>query len=197
MAPIDSDAGSTLLPLSYLPASAIPADVLADGRILFEPDSRLAPGRLPSCFWSTPMAPEWSRIAAITASARWGGRQLARRRRGLHARRFAGALYFAAGARGAGRCAARRIRRRNCRDGLRRMAAECAGRGRRALCVEALGSRARRRCKRFLAESGENLVDPVLVAPRNRPNRHPSALARLELRQYARARCAAFARGRS
>ena len=34
LTPIRADAGSTALPISYLPASAIPADVLLDGRIL-------------------------------------------------------------------------------------------------------------------------------------------------------------------
>ena len=44
LAPIDANAGSTLLPLSYLPASAIPEDVLLDGRILFQAGFPLGTG---------------------------------------------------------------------------------------------------------------------------------------------------------
>ena len=37
------------------------------------------------------------------------------------------------------------------------------------------GSPARRRCKPA-GENGEDLVEPVLVVPRTRPNHHPSGL---------------------
>jgi len=64
---LNPTAGPGVLPLTYTQASAFPADVLADGRILFEAGFPSGQDRRPSCFWYTPMARVWSRTAAITA----------------------------------------------------------------------------------------------------------------------------------
>jgi hypothetical protein len=53
------------------------------------------------------------------------------------------------------------------------VSARTAADARYAIKIRQPGSTAMRT---VLAESGEDLVDPVLVAPRNRPNRHPSGL---------------------
>jgi len=66
-APVDSAAGSAVLPLTYMPASAIPADVLEDGRILFEAGFPLGSDRPRSCFWCTQTALGLSLTAAIMA----------------------------------------------------------------------------------------------------------------------------------
>jgi len=50
IAAIDAQAGSTVLPLSYLPGSTIPDDVLLDGRILFEAGFPLGTGSTAELF---------------------------------------------------------------------------------------------------------------------------------------------------
>ena len=50
LAPIDAQAGATVVPLSYMPGSTIPADVLLDGRILFEAGFPLGSGSTPEMY---------------------------------------------------------------------------------------------------------------------------------------------------
>jgi hypothetical protein len=50
IAPIDANVGSNAIPLSYSSANAVPADVLADGRILFEAAFPLGSGATPELF---------------------------------------------------------------------------------------------------------------------------------------------------
>ena len=64
---LNPTAGPGVLPLTYTQASAFPADVLADGRILFEAGFPLGSARRLNFIWSTPMARASSRTAAITA----------------------------------------------------------------------------------------------------------------------------------
>ena len=70
----------SVFPLTYLGASAIPADVLADGRILFEAGFPLGDGTTPEMYlvYSDGSGVESYRCdhPANVAGARWGGRQL-------------------------------------------------------------------------------------------------------------------------
>src|SRR4051794_19115639 len=72
--------GKNELPLTYMPASAIPADVLADGRILFEAGYPLGSGNTPELFlvYSDGSGVESYRCdhGPLTGPGRWGGRQL-------------------------------------------------------------------------------------------------------------------------
>lgn len=72
--------GSHALPLTYLPGSTIPSDVLADGRILFESNYPLGAGTTPELFlvYSDGSGVESYRCdhPQSPAQARWGGRQL-------------------------------------------------------------------------------------------------------------------------
>ncbi len=67
-------------PLTYMSASAVPADVLADGRILFEAGFPLGEGATPEMFlvYSDGSGVESYRCdhPANGAGARWGGKQL-------------------------------------------------------------------------------------------------------------------------
>jgi len=65
--PLNPTTGPGPLSLSYTQANAFPADVLRDGRILFEAGFPLAWDRRRSCISSTPTARASSRTAAITA----------------------------------------------------------------------------------------------------------------------------------
>jgi hypothetical protein len=174
-APIDSEAGSSLLPLSYIAASAIPSDVLADGRILFESGYPLGSGSTPELFLVYSDGSGVESYRCDHGKARWGGHQLANGdvvfTHGASLARFTSPLaheeqiavphseYAGAVAETA--------------SGAWLMSARVAAGTQYALKLWKPGALA---MQTVLAESGENLVDPVLVAPRNRPKRHPSGL---------------------
>ena len=170
-----ADPGAAPLRLSYLPGSAIPADVLQDGRILFEAGFPLGSGAAPELFLVYADGSGVESYRCDHGAARWGGRQLA-----------SGDVVFTHGA------------------GLARftspLAAEAPIDAPRAEYSGAIAETAsnawlvsaRTRdgahftlhswkpgaaaLQPVLAESGLDLVEPVVVAPRGRPKRHPSAL---------------------
>ncbi len=166
-------------PLTYIGANAVPADVLADGRILFEAGFPLGSGATPEMFlvYSDGSGVESYRCdhPANAAGARWGGRQLSSgdvvftHGRSLarftsplaHEERivsphgqFAGAI--AETASGAWLVSTRESANANF-----------------ALKLWKPGAVA---MQTVLARAGEDLVEPVVVSARNRPKRHPSAL---------------------
>jgi Hydrazine synthase alpha subunit middle domain len=175
IAPIDANAGSTLLQLSYLPASAIPVDVLLDGRILFEAGFPLGSGSTPELFLVYSDGSGVESYRCDHGRARWGGKQLA-----------SGDVVFTHG------------------DSLARFTSPLAAEAHivapraeysGAIAEAAAGdwlvsSRpgtgthyALRALKpgettfqTVLAQSGQDLVEPAIVAPRTRPKRHPSGL---------------------
>jgi hypothetical protein len=167
-----------VLALTYAGTSAVPADVLADGRILFEAGYPLGEGATPEMFlvYSDGSGVESYRCDhPQTSGGRWGGRQLnsgdvvfthggglARFTSPLaHEERvitphgeFAGAIAETAA-------------------GEWLVSAREAGTAKFALKLWKPGAAAMRT---VVARAGENLVEPVMVAERNRPRRHPSAL---------------------
>ena len=161
---------------AHLPAGqrASPPMCSQTGAFCLKPASRSAPDRLRSCFWSTPTARAWSRTAAITAQPRWGGKQLASGdvvfTHGASLARFTSPLAHeervaAPHAEYAGAIA-------ETASGAWLVSARAAAGT--AVTHSSCGSPERAgACKRVLAESGENLVEPVLVAPRARG---PSAI---------------------
>ncbi len=86
-----------------------------------------------------------------------------------------GAVYFATRDGESRGRAEGRIRRLDRRDGIARMAGECAVRARAALCAQTLETGSRN-VAALLVRKDKDLVEPVLLAPRDRPNRHPCAL---------------------
>jgi hypothetical protein len=170
-----ADAGATPQHLSYLPASAIPADVLADGRILFEAGFPLGSGSTPELFLIYTDGSGVESYRCDHGAARWGGRQLASgdvvftQETGLA--RFtsplaAEARIDAPRAEYAGAVA-------ETPSGEWLVSARANTGAHFALDLWKPGAAA---LQPVLAESGEDLVDPVLLAPRDRPKRHPSAL---------------------
>jgi hypothetical protein len=175
LAPIEADAGSALTPLSYLPASAIPADILLDGRILFESGFPLGSGSTPELFLVYSDGSGVESYRCDHGRARWGGKQLASGdvvfTHGASLARFTSPLaheapVVAPRAEYAGALA-------ETASGSWLVSARSAATARYALKLWKPGAAA---LETVLAVSGENLVEPVLVASRTRPKRHPSGL---------------------
>ncbi|MGA2352433.1 MAG: hypothetical protein ABSF70_18500 [Terracidiphilus sp.] len=175
LAPIKSDASSTLLPLSYIPASAVPDDVLADGRILFEAGFPLGSGSTPEMFLVYSDGSGVESYRCDHSKARWGGRQLASGdvvfTHGASLARFTSplaheVLIAAPQAEYAGAIA-------ETATGAWLVSTRAAAGAHYALKVWKPGASV---LQTVLAKSGEDIVEPVLVASRTRPKRHPSGL---------------------
>jgi hypothetical protein len=169
----------SVLPLSYLNTSAIPADVLADGRILFEAGFPLGTGATPELFlvYSDGSGVESYRCDHGTGvgSGRWGGKQLASGdvvfTHGNALARFTSPLAHeeriaAPRAEYAGAIA-------EAGSGAWLLSTRESAHAKFALRLWKPGAAA---MESVLAKAGEQVVEPVLVAPRDRPKRHPSAL---------------------
>ena len=77
LAEIDATAGATVQPLSVLRGSAIPSDVLADGRILFESSFPLGTGSTPELFLVYSDGSGVESYRCDHGRPRWAGKQLA------------------------------------------------------------------------------------------------------------------------
>ncbi|WP_348264732.1 hypothetical protein P8935_09375 [Telmatobacter sp. DSM 110680] len=168
-----------IFPLSYLGASAVPADVLRDGRILFEAGFPLGDGTTPEMFlvYSDGSGVESYRCdhPAVSASARWGGRQLKSGdvvfTHGTSLARFTSPLAHEepvivphgdyAGA----------IAETASGDWL--VSARESASAKFALKMWKPGTGT---MQAVIARAGENLVEPVVISAHERPRRHPSAL---------------------
>jgi hypothetical protein len=174
-APISADAGATVVQLSYLPGNSIPADVLRDGRILFESGFPLGSGSTPELFLVYSDGSGVESYRCDHGSARWGGMQLSSGdvvfTHGNSLARFTSPL--AAEARIAAPRAeyAGAIAETAAGDWL--VSTRTAAGTHYALKMWKPGAAA---LQTLLAETGQNLVDPVLLTPRTRPNYHPSGL---------------------
>ncbi|MGD0788932.1 MAG: hypothetical protein ABR898_13170 [Terracidiphilus sp.] len=175
LAPIDADAGATVVPLSYLPASAIPADVLLDGRILFEAGFPLGVGSTPELFLVYSDGSGVESYRCDHGRARWGGKQLASGdlvfTHGVGLAKFTSPLAQEepiAAPRGeyAGAIA-------ETASGDWLMSPRAAAGAHYALKLWKPGAAA---MQTVLAQSGEDLVEPALIAPRARPKHHPTGL---------------------
>ena len=173
--PLNPTTGPGVLPLTYMQASAFPADVLADGRILFEAGFPLGSDATPELYLVYADGSGVESYRCDHGRARWGGRQLA-----------SGDVIFTHG-----RSLARFSSPEATEVPVAAPHAEYAG----AIAETASGGwlvSARTAAgahdaiyswkpgfaalQTVIAVSGENLVDPVFVAPRLTPNRHPSGL---------------------
>lgn len=174
-AAIDEDAGAAVLPLSYVPGNAIPADVLLDGRILFESGFPLGTGSTPELYLAYSDGSGVESYRCDHGRARWGGKQLASGdvvfTHGGSLARFTSPLAREAAiqaphAEYAGSIA-------EIAEGNWLVSARTAAGAHFALREWKPGLPAMRT---VLAVAGEDLVEPVVVAPRTRPKRHPSGL---------------------
>jgi hypothetical protein len=173
IAPIDARAGATVLPLSYVPGNAIPADVLFDGRILFESGFPLGSGSTPELYLVYSDGSGVESYRCDHGRARWGGKQLASGdvvfTHGSALARFTSPLAHEAPVVAPRAEYAGSIAETVQGDWL----VSARSGAHFALDAWKPGTAALRT---VLAVNGEDLVEPVVVAQRTRPKRHPSAL---------------------
>ena len=173
---IEGKGTPSVFPISFMQASAIPADVLTDGRILFESKFPLGEGDSPELFlvYSDGSGLESYRCDH-SPSARWGGRQLHSGdivlTHGSSLARFTSPLaheehLIAPRAEYAGA-----ISETDSGDWL--VSARSSSAANYSLHLWRPGEL---KLRPVIARTGESLIDPVVVASRNRPRRHPSAL---------------------
>jgi hypothetical protein len=175
------------LRLTYVPGNAIPADVLHDGRILFEAGYPLGTGSTPEMYLVYSDGSGVESYRCDHGNSRWGGKQLASGdvvfTHGATLARFASPLATEAhvvAPRGdyAGGIAETSagdwlVSARSCGGA----GASCAATARFALKLwKRGGTQPAAAMDTLLARSGTDIVQPVLVAARTRPNRHPSGL---------------------
>lgn len=167
--------GPASLPLTYMNASALPVDVLHDGRILFEAGFPLGSGSTPELFLVYSDGSGVESYRCDHGVARWGGRQLQSGdvvfTHGDGLARFTSPLkneahIAAPHAQYSGAIA-------ETASGAWLVSAHSAVESRFALKLLRPGAAS---LETVLADKADNLVEPVLVAPRATPNRHPSAL---------------------
>ena len=188
--------GKDELPLTYMAASAMPTDVLADGRILFESGFPLGSEKTPELFlvYSDGSGVEsyrcdhgsaqWGGQAGSPATdpGRWGGHQLASGdvvfTHGSALARFTSPLAHEAPVAVPRADYAGAIAETS--SGAWLVSTRSSSAAPYALKLwkpsPASSPRAPAAMTTILSRAGENLVDPVLVAPRERPKQHPSAL---------------------
>ena len=175
LAPINPDAGKTILPLTYLLASAVPTDVLKDGRILFESEFPLGTGSTPEIYLVYSDGSGVESYRCDHGRARWGGKQMSSGdvvfTHGNSLARFPSPLAHEAPvsaphAEFAGAIA-------ELPSGAWLVSTRTAATPQFAL--EKWSSETQATLS-VLSVRGQNLIDPVVIAPRTRPKRHPSAL---------------------
>ena len=179
--PLNPTAGPGVQPLTYMQASTFPSDVLADGRILFEAGFPLGSGSTPELYLVYADGSGVESYRCDHGRARWGGRQLANGdvvfTHGMSLARFTSPLAHeeliaAPHAEYAGAIA-------ETASGAWLVSARAGAGTHYALKSWVPGTLSKPGASTLdtvLAVSSENLVEPVLVAPRTRPRRHPSGL---------------------
>jgi len=173
--PLNPTAGPGITTLTYASASAFPSDVLRDGRILFESGFPLGSGKTPELYLIYADGSGVESYRCDHGAARWAGKQLASGdvvfTHGNALARFTSPLAHeehiaAPRAEFAGGIA-------ETADGAWLVSARIGAGARYSIRQWKPGSA---RMQTVVAQAGQDLVDPVLIAPRPVPNRHPSGL---------------------
>jgi hypothetical protein len=166
---------SQVLPLTYANANAIPTDILADGRILFESGFPLGSGAIPELFLVYSDGSGVESYRCDHGTARWGGKQLASGdiifTHGSSLARFTSPLAHEEQIHAPHAKYTSAIAETESHTWL--ISARVASEKHYAIRLWMPGSAT---MHSILAEPSNDLVEPVLVAPRNRPKRHPSGL---------------------
>lgn len=174
-ASIDANASTKLLPITYLPTSAIPDDVLLDGRILFESYFPLGQGSTPEEFLVYADGSGVESYRCDHGRARWGGHQLASGdvifTHGSSLARFTSPLAHEAPIAAPQGDYAGPIAETPSGEWL--VSTRSSAKAYYALRLITPGAST---VRTVLSRSGSNLVEPVLIASRTRPHRHPSGL---------------------
>ena len=172
---LNPTASDGMLPLTHTGMNAFPADVLHDGRILFEAGFPLGEGSTPEMFLVYADGSGVESVRCDHGRARWGGIQLASGdvvfTHGKSLARFSSAVaneVQVPAPRGeyAGAIA-------ETASGAWLLSVRTETEARLAIRIWNPGAT---RMTTVLAKNGEDLVEPVLVVPRTRSNRHPSGL---------------------
>jgi hypothetical protein len=173
--PLNPTAGPGTLPLTYTHESAFPADVLQDGRILFEAGFPLGKGTMPELYLVYGDGSGVESVRCDHGQARWGGTQLVSGdvvfTHGASMARFTSAMANEAPIRLPRATYAGSIA--ETATGTWLVSAKQAAGARYEIEEWAPGSAGMRT---VFDLRGEDLVEPVVVTPRSRPNRHPSGL---------------------
>lgn len=174
-------AGPGITPLTYIHASAFPTGVLHDGRILFESGFPLGSGATPEIYLVYADGSGVESYRCDHGRARWGASQLQSGdmvfTHGASLARFTSPLAHeepvaTPPAQYAGDLA-------ETDSGAWLVSARTASAAHYAVSLLDPGTSSHphgEKLEALLAVDGMNLVDPVLVAPHPRPNRHPSGL---------------------
>jgi len=178
---LNPTAGPGVLPLTYIRGNAFPTGVLHDGRILFESGFPLGSGSTPEIYLVYADGSGVESYRCDHGRARWGAQQLASGdvvfTHGASLARFTSPLAHeepiaAPPAQYAGAIA-------ETESGAWLVSTRAANGTHYAISLWDRGSSWNSHSARLatvLAIAGTDLVDPVLVAPHRRPNRHPSGL---------------------
>ncbi|MGA7257825.1 MAG: hypothetical protein WCF17_18370 [Terracidiphilus sp.] len=167
--------GSGIMPLSYTPGSALPDDVLADGRILFESGFPLGSGKTAEMFLVYSDGSGVESYRCDHGAARWGGRQMESGdvvfTHGASLARFTSPLAHevrvaAPPAEYAGGIA-------ELESGEWVVSARPNAKASYAIEIWKPGTPDLRR---VYARPGEDVVEAQILASRERPNKHPTAL---------------------
>jgi hypothetical protein len=164
-----------VLPLTYMQVSALPVDVLMDGRILFEAGFPLGSASTPELYMVYADGSGVESYRCDHGTMRWGGRQLASGdvvfTHGASLARFTSPLAHEQ------RIAAPQAEYAGAIAETASGAWLVSARGRVGAHYEIkLWKQGAAALEAVLAENAENLIEPVLLAPRTRPKQHPSAL---------------------
>lgn len=165
--------------ITFLPSSAVPADVLADGRILFESGyplgASLAQGAKPEMYLVYPDGSGVESYRCDHGAARWGGRQLASGdvvfTHGRSVARFTSPLPHEARVAAPAAEYAGAIAETSSGEWV--MSQRPGAAAHYSLAIWKPGSAA---LHPLLRDAGENLLEPVLVEPREEARAHPVAL---------------------
>jgi hypothetical protein len=172
---LNPTAGPGMLPLTYTRTSAFPTDVLRDGRILFEAGFPLGKGSTPELYLVYADGSGEESVRCDHGRARWAGTQLASGdvvfTHGTSLARFTSAMAHEEPVQAPRGAYAGAIA--ETASGARLVSARTATEARYAIKMWTPGSAG---MDTVLAMSAEDLIEPVLIAPRPRPNRHPSGL---------------------
>lgn len=173
--PLNPTAGPGVLPLTYIHTSAFPTDVLRDGRILFEAGFPLGKGATPELYLVYADGSGVESMRCDHGRARWGGTQLASGdvvfTHGVSLARFTSPLAHEEAVEAPRAVYAGAIAETS--SGTWMLSARSGTDTRYSIKMWMPGLAI---LHAVLAKNGEDLVEPVVVAPRTRPNRHPSGL---------------------
>lgn len=173
--PLNPTTAPGLLPLSYTAANTFPTDVLRDGRILFEAGFPLGKGSTPDLYLVYADGSGVESVRCDHGRARWSGTELESGdvvfTHGSSLARFTSAMAHEVPVRAPEATYAGAIA--ETAGGAWLLSAKTAKETRYAIRLMTPASAT---MHTVLARSGEDLVEPVVVAPRTRPNRHPSGL---------------------